>query len=117
MARPPKNRYDRYGNIQQWVVNADARRVPTFVIKVTGLLTKREILKRFSYGTVFFKKAPGDGAVGIRDASGREKKWAHTTRRWPEKEKKKWMHTRQGKTAKLASPASSRRSSQSSRRS
>ena len=44
--------------INRWVADRRARRVPTFVIEQTGLKTKKEIVKKFGDGATFEKGKP-----------------------------------------------------------
>ena len=48
----------RTGEVRRWVADRRARRVPTFVIDLTGLETKREIVERYGAGAVFEKGKP-----------------------------------------------------------
>lgn len=45
----------RAGEIEKWVPDRRARRVPTFVIEMTGLDTKKKIVEKFG-DTVVFRK-------------------------------------------------------------
>jgi hypothetical protein len=51
-ARPPR------GEMSRWAADRRARRVPTFVIDMTGLKTKKQIVARFGDGVVFEKGKP-----------------------------------------------------------
>ncbi len=44
--------------LRRWAADRRARRVPTFVIELTGLATKKEIVARFGEGVVFEKGKP-----------------------------------------------------------
>jgi hypothetical protein len=44
--------------ITRWVADRKARRVPTFVIEVTGLKTKKAIVAKYGDGVVFEKGKP-----------------------------------------------------------
>jgi hypothetical protein len=44
--------------ITKWVADRRARRVPTFVIEVTGLKTKKAIVGKYGDGVVFEKGKP-----------------------------------------------------------
>jgi hypothetical protein len=48
----------RSGDLARWVADRRARRVPSFVIGLTGLETKREIVERYGAGAVFEKGKP-----------------------------------------------------------
>jgi hypothetical protein len=43
------------GEITRWAADRRARRVPNFVIEMTGLKTKKQIVARFGEGVVFEK--------------------------------------------------------------
>jgi hypothetical protein len=51
-------RSPRRGELSRWAADRRARRVPTFVIELTGLATKREIVARYGGGAVFEKGKP-----------------------------------------------------------
>jgi len=44
--------------LTRWVADRRARRVPTFVIELTGLDTKRQIVARYGEGVSFVKGKP-----------------------------------------------------------
>ena len=44
--------------LRRWAADRRARRVPTFVIELTGLATKKEIVARFGEGVIFEKGKP-----------------------------------------------------------
>lgn len=47
------------GEITRWAADRRARRVPTFVIEMTGMKTKKQIVAKYGDGVVFEKgKAP-----------------------------------------------------------
>lgn len=48
----------RRGEVTRWVADRRARRVPNFVIEVTGLKTKRAILAKYGDGAAFQKGRP-----------------------------------------------------------
>jgi hypothetical protein len=48
--------------ITKWVADRRARRVPTFVIEVTGLKTKKAIVGKYGDGVVFEKGKPAPKA-------------------------------------------------------
>jgi hypothetical protein len=43
------------GELSRWAADRRARRVPTFVIEMTGLKTKKQIVAKFGEGVVFEK--------------------------------------------------------------
>jgi hypothetical protein len=51
-ARPPR------GELSRWAADRRARRVPTFVIDLTGLKTKKQIVAKYGEGIVFEKGKP-----------------------------------------------------------
>jgi hypothetical protein len=51
-ARPPAR---ARGDLTRWAADRRARRVPTFVIDLTGLKTKRQIVAKYGDGVVFEK--------------------------------------------------------------
>jgi hypothetical protein len=53
-ARRPSARRE----ITRWVADARARRVPTFVIDLTGLDTKKKIVAKFGAGAAFERGKP-----------------------------------------------------------
>jgi hypothetical protein len=55
---PARTAARRGGDLRRWVADRRARRVPTFVIELTGLETKREIVERYGAGAVFEKGKP-----------------------------------------------------------
>ena len=48
--------------IDRWVADRRARRVPNFVIEMTGLKTKKQIVARFGDGATFEKGKPAPKA-------------------------------------------------------
>ena len=55
----------RAGAVERWVPDRNARRVPNFVIEVTGLKTKQEIVARYGEHAVFEKGQPAPAALRI----------------------------------------------------
>ncbi len=65
MARPGRVRVARRaarrpvrGEMTRWAADRRARRVPTFVIQLTGLKTKKQIVARYGADVVFEKGKP-----------------------------------------------------------
>jgi hypothetical protein len=56
-ARPAARRARRV-EMTRWVANRRARRVPSFVIELTGLDTKKKIVARFGENAAFAKGKP-----------------------------------------------------------
>ena len=59
--RPGRGRRPRRpgrGELTRWAADRRARRVPTFVIELTGLDTKRQIVARYGEGVSFVKGKP-----------------------------------------------------------
>ena len=50
------------GEITRWAADRRARRVPNFVIEMTGLKTKKQIVGKFGEGVVFEKGKPAPKA-------------------------------------------------------
>ena len=50
------------GEITRWAADRRARRVPNFVIDMTGLKTKKQIVAKFGDGAVFEKGKPAPKA-------------------------------------------------------
>jgi len=50
--------------ITRWVADARARRVPTFVIELTGLDTKKKIVAKYGPGASFERGKPAPRAKG-----------------------------------------------------
>jgi hypothetical protein len=48
----------RRGDITRWVADNRARRVPNFVIELTGLDTKKKIVQKYGSGVSFEKGKP-----------------------------------------------------------
>jgi hypothetical protein len=46
------------GDISRWAADRRARRVPNFVIELTGLKTKKQIVQKYGDGVVFEKGKP-----------------------------------------------------------
>lgn len=59
---PPSQR----GMITRWAADARARKVPTFVIEMTGLFTKAEVVAKYGDTCVFEKGKPCPKAIGER---------------------------------------------------
>jgi hypothetical protein len=54
------------GEMSRWAADRRARRVPNFVIDMTGLKTKKQIVARYGDGVVFEKGKPLPKAKGER---------------------------------------------------
>ncbi len=52
------------GEITRWAADRRARRVPNFVIDMTGLKTKKQIVAKFGDGVVFEKGKPAPKSKG-----------------------------------------------------
>ena len=52
------------GDLSRWAADRRARRVPTFVIELTGLKTKKQIVAKYGEGAVFEKGRPLPKARG-----------------------------------------------------
>jgi hypothetical protein len=52
------------GEINRWIADARARRVPNFVIDATGLDTKKKIVAKFGAGAAFERGKPLPKAKG-----------------------------------------------------
>jgi hypothetical protein len=52
------------GELNRWVADARARRVPNFVIEATGLDTKKKIVAKFGPGAAFERGKPLPKAKG-----------------------------------------------------
>jgi len=50
------------GDITRWAADRRARRVPNFVIEMTGLKTKKQIVAKYGEGVVFEKGKPSPKA-------------------------------------------------------
>ena len=50
------------GEISRWAADRRARRVPNFVIELTGLKTKKQIVAKYGEGVVFEKGKPAPKA-------------------------------------------------------
>jgi hypothetical protein len=50
------------GEITRWAADRRARRVPNFVIEMTGLKTKKQIVAKYGEGVVFEKGKPSPKA-------------------------------------------------------
>jgi len=50
------------GEVTKWVADRRARRVPTFVIEMTGLKTKKAIVAKYGADAAFEKGKPGPKA-------------------------------------------------------
>lgn len=51
-------------NITRWAADRRARRVPNFVIELTGLKTKKQIVAKYGEGVVFEKGKPAPKTKG-----------------------------------------------------
>jgi len=56
--RAPRRGRPARGEISRWAADRRARRVPTFVIDMTGLKTKKQIVAKYGDGVVFEKGKP-----------------------------------------------------------
>ena len=52
------------GEMTRWVADRRARRVPTFVIELTGLDTKKQVVARYGEGAAFEKGKPAPKPKG-----------------------------------------------------
>jgi len=52
------------GELSRWVADRRARRVPTFVIELTGLDTKKQIVARYGQGVAFERGRPAPRPKG-----------------------------------------------------
>jgi len=52
------------GEMTRWVADRRARRVPTFVIELTGLATKKQVVARYGEGVAFEKGKPAPKPKG-----------------------------------------------------
>ncbi len=57
-ARAPKGRGAPRAELEKWVADRRARRVPNFVIEQTGLKTKKQIVLKFGDNATFEKGKP-----------------------------------------------------------
>ena len=55
---PARHARARPADITKWVADSRARRVPNFVIELTGLDTKKKIVAKFGANTAFEKGKP-----------------------------------------------------------
>jgi hypothetical protein len=78
-ARPAARR--RRGEITRWVADRRARRVPTFVIEMTGLDTKKKIVARFGEDAAFAKGKPLPAVPRAADAKAEVKAKGPTIRK------------------------------------
>ncbi len=62
--RPARSRRPPRREMTRWVADRRARRVPTFVIELTGLDTKRKIVARYGASAAFEKGKPAPRARG-----------------------------------------------------
>ena len=60
--RRPGGRGRPRGEITRWAADRRARRVPNFVIEMTGLKTKKQIVAKYGEGVVFEKGKPSPKA-------------------------------------------------------
>ncbi len=56
--RKPGARGRPRGEITRWAADRRARRVPNFVIEMTGLKTKKQVVAKYGEGVVFEKGKP-----------------------------------------------------------
>ena len=61
-AGSPARRRRPAGELARWVADRRARRVPTFVIQMTGLDTKKKIVAKFGEDAAFVKGKPAPEA-------------------------------------------------------
>ncbi|HET7823857.1 MAG TPA: hypothetical protein VFK90_00925 [Anaeromyxobacter sp.] len=61
-ARRPGRRARARGDITRWVADTRARRVPNFVIELTGLDTKKKIVAKYGPNAAFEKGRPAPKA-------------------------------------------------------
>jgi hypothetical protein len=64
VARPPRPRRRAPEQLTRWVADRRARRVPTFVIALTGLKTKKQIVARYGADAAFEKGKPAPRSRG-----------------------------------------------------
>lgn len=57
-ARPGARRRPGRAQLDRWAADRRARRVPNFVIDMTGLRTKKQIVAKYGEGVVFEKGKP-----------------------------------------------------------
>jgi hypothetical protein len=62
--RPAPAQRSARGDLNRWVADRRARRVPTFVIDLTGLDTKKKIVARYGQDAAFEKGKPAPRARG-----------------------------------------------------
>lgn len=60
--RPARRGAAPRGEITRWAADRRARRVPNFVIDLTGLKTKKQIVQKYGNGAVFEKGKPAPRA-------------------------------------------------------
>jgi hypothetical protein len=60
--RKPGGRGRPRGEITRWAADRRARRVPNFVIEMTGMKTKKQIVTKYGEGVVFEKGKPSPKA-------------------------------------------------------
>jgi len=71
LGRKARRRRPAAGGITRWVTDRRARRVPTFVIEMTGLDTKKKIVARYGEDAVFVKGKPAPAAkAAVAKAEG-----------------------------------------------
>ncbi len=56
--RAPRRGQSARGELSRWAADRRARRVPNFVIDMTGLKTKKQIVAKYGDGVVFEKGRP-----------------------------------------------------------
>ncbi len=62
--RAPRRGRPARGQLSRWAADRRARRVPNFVIDMTGLKTKKQIVAKYGHGVVFEKGKPPPKAKG-----------------------------------------------------
>jgi hypothetical protein len=60
--RRPARRNVARADLTRWAADRRARRVPNFVIDLTGLKTKRQVVQKYGDGAVFEKGKPAPRA-------------------------------------------------------
>jgi hypothetical protein len=51
------------GDIVRWVADASGRRVPNFVVKATGIRTKRALIRKYGHGAAWERTESGGAKV------------------------------------------------------
>lgn len=62
--RPARRGRVARGEMTRWAADRRARRVPNFVIELTGLKTKKQIVAKYGDGVLFEKGKPAPKAKG-----------------------------------------------------